>query len=230
VGAPFADASTFVVFKLGQQATSTNEISGDEYTFWANNGGFNEGNATAASVSNDTLDYKDSWVDSAINWSSVISVNVGMYVRGVEQAYINFTPGSDKLTFFTSGNITSTSYTDLSTLFTGNFFAEAGDGAYNRRWFVNQNYGGCGSDTGWFVVEDATSSRPCSWETDRTVNSRDFLYATGNTQQNWNSVDVGTAEVFAITVTTATPEPATFGFIGAALVCLSSVSRKRRRS
>ena len=231
VGIPAAQGATFVVFKLGSVASGGNAISGDEYTFWSNNGGFNEGNGVAASLSNNTLDYKDSFVDSALNWNTVTSVHVGMYLAGVEQASIDFSPSTSKLTFYDPANILGTTYTDLVASFPGgNFFSEPGDGTYNRRWFVNENYGGCGSDTGWFVVEDATSSKPCGWETSRqSAAGRGFLYSTGGVQQNWNTTNVGIADVFAVSVTTSVPEPASIGFVSAALAGLAVVLRRRRK-
>ena len=69
---------------------------------------------------------------------------------GVEVADIDFSPGTGKSDFFQPGNVTGSNYTDLGS-FSGNFFSESGD--TERKWFVNENYGGCSSDTGWIVVD-----------------------------------------------------------------------------
>lgn len=233
-----AAPTTMLVYKLGALASGTGSIDSlgsgaDAYTGWANAGGFNEGNATAQSLSNDTLDYKNAWVDSATNWATVTSVTVGMYQAGAEEAYMTFSAGTGKLDFYSAANLTATSYTDLSSgSFSGNFFSEQGDQAFGRRWFVENTYfGGCSKDAGWFVVVDKDHSGICNWQrSNENADGRAFLYATGNTMQNWNSANVGTADVFAVTVTydpsTSVPEPAGAAVLGSALLGLALVRRR----
>lgn len=147
-----------------------------------------------------------------------------MYVGGVAVANMTFSPGTGKSDFFAPGNILSSSYTDLGS-FSGNFFSEDGDAGIQRRWFINQNYGGCPNDVGWIVVNNGGNA--CNWETSRhTAASRAFLYATNNVRQNYNDNTIGQATVFAITVE-AVPEPSTVLLVGSAFAALGVLRRRR---
>lgn len=224
-----AEANNFVVYKLGIDAIGANTVIGGAYNGWANNGSFNAGNGTAMSLSNTTLDFKDAWVDSPANWATVTSVHVAFLSGGVEKASMDFSPGPDKLSFFSASNLTGTTYTDLGS-FSGNFFSQNGDPGNGRRWFVNQNYGGCGADTGWIVVEDALSGKPCGWEqsNQNATSNREFLYTLNNARDNWNNT-VGQADVFAITVTdNAVPEPASMALLAAGVAGMTAARRRRR--
>lgn len=238
-----ASPVSLLVYKLGVDASGSNAIDSlgagvDAYSGWADSGGFNLGNATAQSLANDTLDYKNSWVDSATNWATVTSVTVGMYQNGAEQAYMTFSAGTDKLDFYAAANLTGTSYTDLSAAgFSGNIFSAAGDQAFKRLWFVENNYGGCRADAGWFVVLDTDNLGFCHWERgNKSADGRAFLFADDNTSQNWNSDDIGKADVFAVTVTynppvniqpIGVPEPASGAMIAGAVLGLAFLRRRR---
>lgn len=226
-----ATPATLLLYKLGANAAGSGSIdslgNGDLYDAWAATGGFNEGNAAATSLSNSTLDYKNSWADSAANWNHVTNIDVGMYQNGVEVSHMDFSAGTGKTTFFAISNLLSSSYTDLSTPFTGNYFSAAGDPSIGRRWYVNQQWGGCPADSGWWVVEDTDATHPCSWETARVNTAgRTFEFANSTTQQNWASGAVSSADVFAISV--AVPEPASIGLFAAGLAGLGFAVRRRR--
>ena len=244
IGISTAHAGSLIVYTLGVDATGANAFS-DVVAGWQTPGSF----GTSASLTDTTSDYRSSWVDNASDWASVTNINVGMYnASGNEVAYFNFA-GPDTVqgagvtlsNFFSSTDLVSTNYTDIPNPFTGNYFDEAGD--TRRHFFVQNNYGGCQNDAGWFVV-DVNGGEACSWETTQQAlntsgSERVFLYALGNTQQIWSyngiigaADDVGSADVFAITVTSglvSSPEPSTLLTLGSALSVLGFIRLRRRR-
>ncbi len=243
-GVSTAHADSMVVYKLGAGATGSNAFSGipqNPVAFLASGGSF----GSNAALTDGSSDYRDAWIDNATNWASVTNINVGMYdVYGNEVASLNFagpdvTAGVTLSNFFSSGNLTSSSYTDIPNPFSGNYFSETGDG--NRNFFVQNNYGGCNADVGWMVVV-VNNGQGCSWETTETAgpSERAFLYALNNVRQNWNNNGlvntqnanvVGKANVFAITVSSDlisdTPEPGTIALFGSALAGLGLLRRRR---
>lgn len=228
-GSAGAAPVTDLIFKLSDNGT--NQINA--FTGWTNTGSFNEGNVTAQMLVNNGLDYKSSLVDA---WpSDLLSVRVAFYSGGVEQAFIEFDPtGTTKNNFFTQANVTSSTWSDVTG--PGNFFSIPGDPTYGRHWFVNNNYGGCASDTGHMVVLDG-ANLPCTWEGSRTSilgsANRGFLYSTASTEVNWNSGSVGVADVFAVFATydvpTAVPAPAGVAFLGLGVSALGLALRRRTR-
>ncbi|MEO0680410.1 MAG: hypothetical protein AAF192_08345, partial [Pseudomonadota bacterium] len=201
-----------LVFKVADSTpapTSAGFI--DAWQGWINPGGFNEGAAQATSLTNNGFDYKDSWVDS--NWGVVDQVRVSMYSGGVEQRFMLFNPGATPADFFDRANYAGGSY-QLANLpvegsGVGAFFSTAGDSGIDRHWFINDTYGGCPRDFGFWAVLD---QRPlnnyiCNWEnagaTALGENVRGLLYATGTTATDWDNRGngIGVADVFAISVT-----------------------------
>ena len=222
--------TTILAMKLSDSTPATSDL--DAFLGWRDAGGFNEGNAAAQFLIDNGLDYKNSIVDT--NWASVLSVRVAMYRNGVEQKFIQFSPGTSKINFFTAANVTASSYTDLGD--GGNFLSIAGDAGIDRHWFINNNYGGCGIDVGqWVVLDRRTTNYVCSWEEnrDQVVGSADrgFLYAPGTQEANWNNANVGIADVHAVFVTIdiaqVIPEPESYALILAGLLVLGFAARRR---
>lgn len=77
------------------------------------------------------------------------------------------------------------------TVFIINFSIFISDGNLERRFFVQNNYGGCSNDAGWFLVVEKDT---CAWE-QRTTRPY-FLYSglTGRDLQDseisFTSVDI----------------------------------------
>lgn len=241
---------TKVVMKVSDLAGATAPLI-DPFNDWINAGGFNEGVAGAASLTNNGVDYKDSWVDT--NWGMVHNVRVSMYSQGQEVAYLEFDPtGTTKSNFFDLSNLTSSTWgttgfpgQDLVNPFgTGQFFRIEGSDGNNRHWYVNNNWGGCSVDRGWFVVLDKASGYVCNWENTGVVAlgnvTRGFMYSTraglNPTHQNFNEGTIGIADVFAVSVTyddgtvTRASEPAALAIFGLGLVGLSLAARRKRKT
>lgn len=237
-----------VVLKASDSSSPTGTVV-DPYLDWINSVGVNEGVAGANSLTNNGIDFKDSWVDS--NWGSVESARVSMYSAGVEVAFMEFmTAGTSKSNFFSLGNLTSSSWGTtgfpgqdlLNPYGSGQWFSTAGAVSNDRHWYVNNNWGGCGVDRGWFVVLDGTASPGyvCSWEDNGVAalgsNTRGFMYSTlfggSPSHQNFNSSTIGIADTFAISVTyevAVIPLPASAALLLSAFGGLALIRRRRAR-
>ena len=58
---------------------------------------------------------------------------------------------------------------------------------YGRNFFINRSYGGCGADTGWFVVNDVSGSKPCDWEKVINETYPQFLYGKNGKVTKWGA-------------------------------------------
>ncbi|XP_022111711.1 uncharacterized protein LOC110990945 [Acanthaster planci] len=71
--------------------------------------------------------------------------------------------GSDILNWFTKDRLISSPWEDLKS--TGvNFFSIEGDTVLDRRFFINDIYGGCPNDVGWLAVVESKTQAACEWE------------------------------------------------------------------
>ena len=73
--ASIADAGTILAMKVSDLAPATASAGYiDPWQTWGNGGGWNEGVAGATSLTNNGIDYMNSFVDT--NWGDVLSVRV----------------------------------------------------------------------------------------------------------------------------------------------------------
>ncbi|KAL8605654.1 hypothetical protein ACOMHN_065211 [Nucella lapillus] len=74
-------------------------------------------------------------------------------------------------------------------------------GSGSRRFFISRNYGGCANDAGWLAVLDKTDY--CSWGNSTPFPS--ILYSKGRNYTNFNTDDVGYADVLTVSVKFTVP-------------------------
>ena len=199
-----ASTSLDLVYKLSDTGSGLDALAG-----WTLGTGHNEGNLAAKTFIDNGLDYRSTQIDTW-DMTDVLGIRVSFFADGSEQAFVEFgASGTNSGNFFSKTNVTASSWTDMAAGYTGaQFFSIAGDSGIDRHWFIESNYGGCGTDTGHMVVIDSTGSQPCNWETTRlTENSRLLLYADSTNHQNWTSGSVGIADVFAVSFVREAEEP-----------------------
>ncbi len=126
----------------------------------------------------------------------ITQARVALYGSGVEAAFFRFAvSGVDRSAWFSLASLQASTWTDIASQGV-NYFQIQGSGNYGRHWFVNRNYGGCPTDTGWLVV-NGSSERTCDWST--RVAPVSIMYARGTTTKNWNDyANVGIADVMAV--------------------------------
>lgn len=227
---------TDVVYKLSDSSVHVGNRAIDPSVTWLTTGGLNQTVAGGALTTNNGVDYKSSFVDT--NWADVLSARVAIFKNGVEKAFITFaTAGTTKTNFFALKNGTGSSWTNLGTGSTHNFFAAGGDNTVDRNWFVNSSYGGCGADVGnMVIIQNSSKSEPCGWANNRKAtvgeNTRAFLYSNTTADQNWTTGNIGVGDVFAISVTYNVPDVAPVPLPAAApllLAALGGIGLMRRR-
>ncbi|CAG2246150.1 unnamed protein product [Mytilus edulis] len=101
---------------------------------------------------------------------------------------------TDKMNWFSKSNLAQSSFNDLGSRSTFNYFSIAGD--HQRKFYVNQNYGGCAKDQGWMYVLDQI--RGCPYE--RIGSIPMFLYTKNFTDRNWTRNMAQPADMMVISV------------------------------
>jgi len=182
------------VFKLNDGTT------GDPSTLWSG-GPLNEDRSELAG----TAKSADNFVSSIITqfWNvapfGIRDVRVAFYIAGQERAFAKFDGGvTTRTSWFDKALIVSSSWTDLTSAATTNFFSIAGDPTYGRRFFASMNYGGCTIDAGWMAIA-AGDLAVCDWE-DLTSPTIRMVYSNHATVATWNSTFASVADVFAVYV------------------------------
>lgn len=226
-GMASAATTTTLLFKV----TDNTSKSLDVYDGWITAGSFNEGVAGATDLTNNGVDYRNGAIDT--DWATYETIRVSMYTGGTESAYIEFdAAGTAYDTFFAKANVIGSSWSDLTSVATYNYFSIEGHLGINRHWFVNNNYGGCGRDAGHFIALDGQSG-VCSWENGRSgagSPTTGFYYSNAATRVNWNTSAVGVADTFVVTAsyeTSEVPLPAAGWLLMGSLAGLGALRRAR---
>jgi hypothetical protein len=176
-------------------------VAGDAATLWSG-GPLNEDMTALLG----TKMAADSYVSSVIRdfWNvapfGVRAVRVHFYIGGELRAFAKFSGNATNQTnWFVQSGLTASSWTDLTAATVPNFFAIAGD-PLGRRFFINQNYGGCNVDAGWMVVTSCITC--CPWDTPVTTTTPTMrvLYSNLPTVATWESASATLADVFAVFV------------------------------
>ncbi|XP_033761125.1 uncharacterized protein LOC117342936 [Pecten maximus] len=136
--------------------------------------------------------------DVLTTWDSesISEVQLHMYHKGRRVVYIRFNgTGSTLTNWFSVDRLIDSGWSTMSQSRTFNSFSlKAGS---ERRFFINQNYGGCPYDVGWMVVIDIdTNIKPCVW--DSMSNRPVFLFAPGEDVTRWIDFVHREADVLAV--------------------------------
>ncbi|XP_062583861.1 uncharacterized protein LOC134245606 [Saccostrea cucullata] len=124
---------------------------------------------------------------------NVLQVKFELSTRGRTVAFIEFDGrGSNYINWFHNSRILQTSWTDMKKSGSYNFFSIDKETRYSRKFFINQRYGGCHVDSGWFVVTDVKGNKPCDWEKQKPYPQ--FLYSNNGKITKWNDRKFGKAD------------------------------------
>lgn len=141
--------------------------------------------------------FRDPGID---NWSNhgIKYVKLALYEERRESAYVIFNAeGTNKGNWFSSSKVVDSSWSDLTSSSTYNYFSIAGHASLQRRFMINKQYGGCPNDQGHMFVKD-TKSEACSWDSQPTYPQ--FIYSKINTVDFFDKVLYGRADHLAIFV------------------------------
>ncbi|CAC5403521.1 unnamed protein product [Mytilus coruscus] len=119
----------------------------------------------------------DNW-----NTANIKTVKIEFFKNDHVVAWMTFNGrNTDKMNWFSKANLADSSFNDLESCSTFNFFSITGNS--QRKFYVNKSYHGCPGDDGWFVVIDQTPY--CTWEKQGAIPL--FLYTKNFTPRNWTN-------------------------------------------
>ncbi|KAH3725257.1 uncharacterized protein LOC127854101 [Dreissena polymorpha] len=125
-------------------------------------------------------------------------VKFSLFKQSEEVGYVVFDgTGSTYMSWFDRSRVEASSWSDLTSANTYNFFSIQGhiDGQnLERTFFINQVYNGCDADVGNVVVVEHDGG--CNW--DHQPRYPQFLYSDMNAADNWNRRMFGRADYLAI--------------------------------
>ena len=152
----------------------------------------------------DGIHYRDNIVN---NWSNlgIELVKFAFYDTNRELAYVIFN-GSDStmLNWFDRNRVINSSWLDLTSRSVYNIFSIEGHihpNSYDRRFYINRNYGGCPKDRGHLaVINSAVSSPVCLFDDQPSYPA--FIYSKFNTVDFFQRRMFGIADFMAILIKT----------------------------
>ncbi|XP_045165942.2 uncharacterized protein LOC123529611 [Mercenaria mercenaria] len=145
------------------------------------------------------LHYRSSFVS---NWSniSVEFVKFAFYDEDREVAHVILNgKNSDINNWFDKTRVLSSSWPDLTSKHTYNYFSIAGHympKRHDRRFFINRSYAGCPKDLSHMVVINSVTPAVCQWDSHATYPQ--FLYSKINSVDFFDRRMFGTADYMAI--------------------------------
>ncbi|XP_038066944.1 uncharacterized protein LOC119736970 [Patiria miniata] len=130
------------------------------------------------------------WHNGLLN---VRRVKLSLYEGAIVRAELIFDgAGSDIGSWFTQTRLISSPWDDLKSVQfggDGQYFSIDGHVEEDRRFFINNHYGGCEGDKGWLVVTESDSLNYCGWEGQTEAHPYPMiLYSTTNHKVLWNDV------------------------------------------
>ena len=178
-----------MVYKL------TSGVAGEPSRLW-NGAAVNDDAAAYLNIGRNTGHFVSRLLGGWNTTVPVTQVRVAVYNGTTEGAFLRFNgTGTNRTNWFTLARVQTATWTDLVAQ-GQNFFQIEGLGNYGRHWFINRNYGGCPSDTGWLVV-NGSSEITCDWATRAAQVNIEF--ARGTVTRNWNDyTNIGLADTMAV--------------------------------
>ncbi|XP_055889379.1 uncharacterized protein LOC106073842 [Biomphalaria glabrata] len=133
------------------------------------------------------------------NWTDISQVALVLFKDNVKVKQVIFDgAGSNYMNWLTKARVLDSSWSDMKTQ-VSNIFSIDGNirPDLKRVFLLNSVYGGCPNDVGWFVAVDMETDG-CNWA--KNPDFPMFLYSMSNERENYNSVNISTADYFAIFV------------------------------
>ncbi|KAK3782553.1 hypothetical protein RRG08_028049 [Elysia crispata] len=133
--------------------------------------------------------------DAMNNWSNIREVLYGLVDHGMLVKVMRFKGAStNNLNWMKQNFLIESCWEDLKDA-RPNYFSINGYPKRHRRFFINNNYGGCDKDAGWTVVVDHPSPA-CPWEKNETYPY--IKYVAGQKYENWNSYRIRSADAIVV--------------------------------
>lgn len=170
-------------------------VVGDPYAIWTGSS-LNDADPTLLGTGQSASHYLSRIVPE---WNSGCGyafsrAAIRLYTEGVraDKYFVFDTSGTTRESWFSAEKLVSHAYPvnppdEGDTSGSGGFFSIAGDANFNRRFFVNDVYGGCVNDFGWLVARASgtTPSGTCPWE--EPTGGVMIAYAPGDGPTRWAS-------------------------------------------